>query len=274
MQNDNSDTNRTKRQGGRVPVVGAGNGGPTPLRQQSYVGQRPGAYWSAPGIASASAGRDDEEEAGAAVTRNGDTRRQQPRPSRDPEVLLEAEPVLSILVNATPIPVEMPVLAEQPPMRRRPKLRTIVVLLATVAIVGGAVAAGVILGTSSQSSKENSAATSGGDEKLGERPAPSPPPTEIPSRVPASVGGGDEKPPPSYKPATATPSSATDGLKTEGDVMCQALAFSYSSCLSKVSIDNSTFLDCPDCASCSNGTMVCDEACISDSECGGACCPL
>jgi hypothetical protein len=203
MRADNTDTKRNTRQGDRVPVGGDNDGGPTSLRQQSYVGQRPGAYWSAPGVAavraSASAGRDEEEEA---ATRN-DATRQRPHPSRDPEVLLEAEPVLSILVNATPVPEEIPVLAEEPPMRPRPKRRAIVILLAVGAIAAVAVAAGVILGTASQSSKENSAP-----------PGPSPIPSTTPSRGPSIVGGhgsaqdGHAQSEPTPAPTTAAKSSA------------------------------------------------------------------
>jgi hypothetical protein len=195
---------KRQRKGDRVPVVGHGGdddddkgddeiNGPTQLRQQGHVGPRPGAYWSSPGGGAspvrapsptalppyASAAELPPPGSPQAATRNNDAAPapSSPRPPyRDSEVMLEAEPVLSILVNATPV-------SDPPPTRgRRHKRRTIAILLAVVTIVGAAVAAGVVVGTS------KSRAPSG--EALSEQvPPPSPPPSVTPGQSGASNGG-------------------------------------------------------------------------------------
>lgn len=248
--------NKAKRHDGRFADPGDA---PTQLRQQRYGGHtRPGAYWSAPGVASV-LGPAEPADLQAGATRHS-AQPGRPSQARHTEVLLEAEPVLSILVNATPAPVEMPVLASKPPpqpQRLQLQRRTAIMVLAIIAIVAGAVAAGVIVGTTSAS--QNSAARG---EALNEGPAPYPAPTAAPMWAPAS-GGGEESAPSTYIPSLRpSRQPIAIGLETDDDYDFEVFLNASTACGAQSG-----------CKGCGFGmfenstTLFCDMACSTRCDC-------
>jgi hypothetical protein len=179
-----------KRRGG-----GSGSGGgsdghllsasPTQLRQQSYVEPRPGAYHHAgPGAAAERAPSPAPLPSGGAGGENSSAPAAREAPANPSEVLLEAEPVLSILVHATPVPPANEEEAPAPPppptdreapnppsteapkppaeahARRRRAGLVAILAIALATIIGAVVGSTVARSTSSSSGTSPSAAPS------------------------------------------------------------------------------------------------------------------
>jgi hypothetical protein len=154
---------KSKRKVALLPLHGDIHG-PTQLRQQSYVGlQRPGAYLEAPGLepvrspaprelqwsADAAFAPDVEESTGRVAV---PSQYQLTSDWTEPIVTLEAEPVLSILVDATPVPKELPAAPSPDPSAHKRRRTRLFLLVLLVAIVAAGVATGVIVGSSKSES--------------------------------------------------------------------------------------------------------------------------
>jgi hypothetical protein len=155
------DDDGEQQQGSLPPLAD----GPPALRQQSYVRRMPGAYHCRPGSPPVRAGppptaattsvltaerpkrSEPEFEPDPALEHSGDEAvAVAPSPSgpKDPEILLEAEPVLSIVVHAVPVlPQHVPTPKSPPPpssargppgaSRRSPTARGVAIVLVVVA---------------------------------------------------------------------------------------------------------------------------------------------